>query len=278
MAAHRYWRVRFTYSNGGLASNVWLAEVAFRDVGATDITVGGQALSGGDSSATYAKEHAFDKSLASSGWAGPAGYWPSWIGYDFGASVEVDHVTLTLPTAPGANDELPVADAMFVDASDDGSNWFPIGPAAAVTGWIALGAAVTLRTFPVESLTSLPVQPFAQGVQVFAPPPSLNEPPIGGHAELGACTYPPAILLYGTGTVAGTLKVGTLPARRLVRLFERGSGVLVRETMSGLDGSYRFEHLDTGRQYFAVGFDDPVHFDPAYNAAVADMLRSGVAT
>lgn len=79
---------------------------------------------------------------------------------------------------------------------------------------------------------------------------------------------------YGPGFIAGIVKVLSNPAARTVRLYDRTTGKLLRDTTSDNAGAYRFEHLALGRKYLAVAFDDAGN--PAmYNAAVADMVEAG---
>lgn len=74
----------------------------------------------------------------------------------------------------------------------------------------------------------------------------------------------------GTGRIAGTVKVITVPApSRIVRLYDRASGAFARETASDSLGAYAFDGIDSRRSYFVVAFD---HQPGGYNAAIADSV------
>lgn len=54
---------------------------------------------------------------------------------------------------------------------------------------------------------------------------------------------PPGSLRIGGDSPDGLVLVGTAPAARVVRLFDRATGVLVAETTSAGDGTYAFAGL-----------------------------------
>lgn len=82
------------------------------------------------------------------------------------------------------------------------------------------------------------------------------------------------LLFPGPGFVAGTVKVLSIPCARPVRLYDRATGRLLRQTASDGAGAYRFERLALGRQYVALALDDATA-PTMYNAAVADMVTAG---
>lgn len=72
-----------------------------------------------------------------------------------------------------------------------------------------------------------------------------------------------------TGVISGIVTIqGTIAARK-VRLFNKSTGQLVGQVMSGVDGSYTFTNLDPTFEYFAVGHD----YTRAYNAVIQDMIQ-----
>lgn len=84
--------------------------------------------------------------------------------------------------------------------------------------------------------------------------------------DLGAIRTADQSLYYGTGSIAGTIKVLSTPAARRVVLMHEASMRLVRETVSGVDGSYRFDNIDETQRYSVITFDN----EPGgYNAAIA---------
>lgn len=83
----------------------------------------------------------------------------------------------------------------------------------------------------------------------------------------------------GAGVIAGTVKEKAAqsgspnrPLARRVQLFSAQTNLLVAETWSGADGSYRFDHLDVDRRYTVVALDHLHH----YRAVIADHLKPEV--
>lgn len=276
MLAYRHWRFVFSAPQTG-ASFVGVSDVWFYTPNGATIPNTGTA-SASVVYSTYTPDKAFD-GIDINAWISFGGAYPVWLAYDFGTATALAAINLRANEGYLGVYAAPYSGGIGLEVSDDGVAWeeypniYSIYKSATYEQYVQLGEAPR----GIRAMRLLSEDPVAGLATVYAD--SLTFAPPTGAITDGPewASYPPAMPLLGEGTLAGTLKVGTLPARRLVRLFDRGSGVIVRETMSGLDGSYRFEHLDTGRRYFAVGFDDPLHFDPAYNAAVADMLRAGVA-
>lgn len=76
----------------------------------------------------------------------------------------------------------------------------------------------------------------------------------------------------GQARFAGVVRVITTPApSRRVRLHLRQTGVLVRETWSGPDGSFEFRNIAVA-EYYAVAFDQNGGFDPAITPIVTPSL------
>lgn len=79
------------------------------------------------------------------------------------------------------------------------------------------------------------------------------------------------LLSRGTKAFAGTVQVGTTPvAGRTVRLYDRASGQLLRETASDGAGLYGFPSLTDRRAYYVVALDNQ---PGGQNAAIADDVR-----
>jgi hypothetical protein len=79
------------------------------------------------------------------------------------------------------------------------------------------------------------------------------------------------LLSRGTRAFAGTVQVGTTPvAGRTVRLYDRASGQLLRETASDGAGLYGFPSLTDRRAYYVVALDNQ---PGGQNAAIADDVR-----
>ncbi|MGK2897990.1 MAG: hypothetical protein ACSLE9_04800 [Burkholderiaceae bacterium] len=79
--------------------------------------------------------------------------------------------------------------------------------------------------------------------------------------------------LFGTGTIAGTTKIYSVPTNinaptRRVRLYDTVSGVLARETISDASGNYAFANVDKLRTYYVTAFDGIT----GYDAVIHDNL------
>jgi len=72
----------------------------------------------------------------------------------------------------------------------------------------------------------------------------------------------------GVGTVSGVVKLGALPAKRRVRLYEASTGVLIREQWAGADGSYRFEGLRKDYKYTVTAVD--------YSGVYNDVIKANI--
>lgn len=75
----------------------------------------------------------------------------------------------------------------------------------------------------------------------------------------------------GDGRVAGTvylLSTSTPAPGRLVRLYDRASGLLLRQVLSELDGTYAFEDVATNREVYVVAVDAIPGYDPVVSPVV----------
>jgi hypothetical protein len=79
----------------------------------------------------------------------------------------------------------------------------------------------------------------------------------------------------GHGTVAGTVTVKgspNTPVSRRVRLYEKRSGMMIRETWSDASGVYAFRYLSMDYTYYVTAFD---HTN-VNEAVAADNLKASV--
>ncbi|WP_176493342.1 carboxypeptidase-like regulatory domain-containing protein [Cobetia sp. 5-25-4-2] len=75
------------------------------------------------------------------------------------------------------------------------------------------------------------------------------------------------------GVIAGTvLDIQAQPVSRRVRVHERATGRIVRETWSDADGKYRFTDLDPRIAFYVMAFDHTLQ----QNAVVSDNVHSEV--
>lgn len=78
-----------------------------------------------------------------------------------------------------------------------------------------------------------------------------------------------ALRYVGTGRIAGTVKVVDVVAPyRRVRLYDKVSGTLARQTLSDASGLYAFEQIDKLRTYYVTAEDAP----GGYNATIEDFV------
>jgi hypothetical protein len=95
------------------------------------------------------------------------------------------------------------------------------------------------------------------------PPPPGQWPALPGLQRLQAK------LAAGSTGIAGTVRIDTTPVARLVRLYERESGRLVREMVSDGTGAYGWLDLKDRWRYYVVAVD----LQPGgVNAAIADYV------
>lgn len=92
----------------------------------------------------------------------------------------------------------------------------------------------------------------------------------GGRMPLALLLAAPR-LSRGARAFAGTVQVGTTPvAGRIVRLYDRATGQLLRETVSDGAGLYSIADLTDRRAYYVVALDNQ---PGGQNAAIADDVR-----
>lgn len=262
MAAHKYWRVVI---KGAQSSDVWLDEVSFRSAAGVDLSTGGVAISGGDYSTSCPASAAFDKSLATEGWASTPSVWPAWIGYNHPTPVDVAYVLVTCPDTPSAYDELPRDDwDVNVQWSDNGTLWVDWGVvniAKRVSGEWLINQVVRLEPVTESIARSASTRVFRS----FGD--RLDQRPVNAKATRVA-TWQWEVQTTGKGRIAGVVTIENIPGSRKVRLYRKHDGMLMRETWSATNGAYSFENLDPNWEYFVVAHD---HLR-VHNAVVSDMI------
>lgn len=88
-------------------------------------------------------------------------------------------------------------------------------------------------------------------------------------AHIASLDVPPS-RYWGAGRIAGTVKIIDTPAPfRRVRLYEKASGTLARETTSDGAGLYAFENVDTSRSFYVTAEDTG---STPYNATIEDFV------
>lgn len=77
---------------------------------------------------------------------------------------------------------------------------------------------------------------------------------------------------YIAGEAPGLVTVAGVPARRRVELRDKTTGRLVGVTLSGSDGTYRFDGLNPARKFVVMAFDHQL----VYNAVIRDNITPAV--
>lgn len=108
---------------------------------------------------------------------------------------------------------------------------------------------------------------FAPGLQRIAA--RVPAPP-GQGAGLPVQMLALPLLAVGRQGIAGTVRIDTTPVARVVRLYERSSGRLIREMTSADTGAYGWLNLRDRWRYYVVAVD----IQPGgVNAAIADYVH-----
>lgn len=120
MAAHRYWRVRFSAATGG--SNIWLSELEWLRAGTGNIVAPTRSTASSSYSADYKVNTLFDGiKNAGDGWASSAV--ACWVASDFTNPVDLEAVRVFNAWQTGSAGELPVLSAVYLEYSDNNTNW-----------------------------------------------------------------------------------------------------------------------------------------------------------
>lgn len=172
------------------------------------------------------------------------------IGYDFGVDVSIEKVGVA-----GRND-LPLNlgrewQTAKVDVSSDGINWINYGT---IEPYIAAEDS-SLVIVPIISPHSLSVSAVISN--------SIITPNIYSDDESGS---------FSGAVTQGESGQPKTPLKAEVLLYDRLTNRLLQRTWSSDLGTYSFNGLDAGREYYAV----TLHPNRTYNAAIQDGLTSGM--
>lgn len=133
-----------------------------------------------------------------------------------------------------------------------------------------------LIIFPAVSSYYAMTAQFASGSLTYTPPSGFSaltdSTDFTMATVVGDPTTWPTCDIYDGGQYEITGKVTELgvAGRYRVRLFEKSSGRLIRETWSNTNGDYSFPNIAYKENgYFVVAHD---HSTPQYNAAIADLV------
>lgn len=258
MAAHLYWRVKFTNSNGGVGWFVKIDKLVFQDLAEADITTGGSAIAS-SSQVGYEASQAFDKTLSNNGWACNNGGLPAWLGYLFPTPVDV--LSAKMQMIELNEPVMPIDKYVFLEYSDNGTTWFPAGEQTwRVAGLYNFNTSVTIKAgTPSSSKITGNLS------RVFGNPPDQRSI---GATSVKTALYKFDAVFGGNGTISGTLTIENIPGVRKVRLFRRHDAAFIRETWSNSVGQYSFSNIHPNFEYFVVAHD---HLR-VHNGVISDML------
>lgn len=254
MAAHRYWRVNFIYRDGNRHVHIYTLRMS-ATAGSADQCTGGTASSSGHVSNPPA--NAFDGNGATF-WQSDQNDAPKWLQYDFGAPVSVDEIALTFGASSST---VPLCAWLLY--SDDATTWRLLGPVSAYSTGDVSSTKVTTGFGDVGAS--------ANGSHITLSP---GWPAQALNAQFRSTVVRTDIEDSGAYRIAGITRKETAPdvfviyPYRRVRLLERQTGRLIRETWSDpVTGAYAFEKLKL-REYILLT-DDHARY---YNAVAADAI------
>lgn len=80
---------------------------------------------------------------------------------------------------------------------------------------------------------------------------------------------------FGARGLSGVVDYITAPAAgRIVRAYDKASGILLRETTTAGDGSYSFPDLLGGRDYYVVALDSPPNPASAFDTDISPIVQA----
>ena len=266
MAAHRYWRLVISDTNGGSPYGAAIGELILATTaGGASVVTGGTASASDEFSGSFTAASAFDGIQSSSNaWrtdsrtvmTGPT----QWIQYDFGGTPR-DIVEMRIYYPDAGAIPLTYAPKNFaLYWGDDGVTWtrqrawseqtFTAGGTNTYDTTAVPSGAITNRRLPGISTYRNATAALPQAF--FA---SLSRS-TGGLTRARNWTRPWSITPYsGKLRIAGSTTVLGIPKARRVDLLDQKSGLLVDSRNTGPDGVFAFEQLADG-VYALVGVDN----------------------
>lgn len=266
MAAHRYWRLVISDTNGGSTTSAVIGELILATTaGGASVATGGTASASDAFSDPYSADNAFDGIQSSSNaWRSSTRTFSSgptqWIQYDFGGTPR-DIVEMRIYYPAAGTFSLVFAPKNFaLYWSDDDKTWTRQRAWSEQT--FTAGGTNTYDTtaVPSGSITNrriLGVSPY-RNVDTALPQTffaTLSRASTG-LARSRNWTRPWSITPYsGSLRIAGSTTALGLPKARRVDLLDQKSGLIVDRRNTGPDGGFAFEQLADGA-YTLVGVDN----------------------
>lgn len=237
MSAYRYWRLLLT--SQPRSDYVGLVEIELHtSIGGADVTGSGTASARSENLGWGEASMAFDNNSGTQ-WFSYANTILSWIQYDFGAGVAHAVVEYVMR---GYSDPSYSPTAWLLLASHDSQHF----------------TAIDVKTG--QSWTAGETKTFAVDIPLVAGTPF--RPSVA--TVIDASHY----WIHSTVDRLG------VPGRYPVRLYNRASGALLKESKSDIvSGAYQFQFLPyLERGYQVIALDDPATRSDPKNAAIADLM------
>jgi hypothetical protein len=222
MAAHRYWRVGIV----GLTNviNGPISEVELRtSIGGADVTGSGAASV--DSAGAGTAANVFDNNAGTTWSPQSASGASTWVSYDFGAGSPQDIAEVVI-TSTATYPAHTAQHCAVLSYSDDGVVWVALGPPFGASALVG-GGTLTMSGFVASTarVTGPPIIRYGNGWPTGQIVYRMSSRVFRHDAVDGG-----VLSLDGTCEVDSTPT--DIPVRRQVRLLERSTARLVRETWS----------------------------------------------
>jgi hypothetical protein len=261
MAAHRYWRLLVSATQGGGDDSTVIGELILAtSPNGPSVATGGAASASSIYSSAYPASNAFDGVQSSSNAWCSAGGKGQWIQYDFGSTPrDIVEMRIYFPAA-GTFGIASAPKNFALYWSDDGNTWTRQRAWSEQT--FSSGDTITYDTTEVPP--SLIANRCLPGVATYrnieAVLPQLVFGTLtresSGIARAHNWTRPWSVTQYsGKLRIAGTTTLLGMPKACRVDLLEQQSGIVVARTHTGPDGVFSFEQLADG-VYTIIGVDN----------------------
>jgi hypothetical protein len=251
MAAHLYWRLNISATNGSVGAIV--TELAMYVAGgASSATTGGTASA--SSTSAGSASNAFDNSTSTSWQSGTT--LPVQLQYQFASAVDITSYALT-----GNSNTSNVPNSWTLEYSDDGSSWTVADTVTKQKAWVGTSDVryYTVGANAGQTATGKQLNP-------SGPLGRQTTPAAGNQVQIGKA--PPT----AARTVSGTVSVlGTLTGGLLLRAYAKATGEFLGSATSAPGtGAYT---INCG-PYF--GDVEVIAFNPTtYQALIYDQVAPG---
>lgn len=268
MAAHRYWRMTWNNGVGSSNSQLNLAEFALRStIGGANLITSSAMLSTNSTVSGGSIANLVDGNNTTSSNLVDGTAKVKYLQVDFGTPQDVVEIFLRSSTSAQPN-EMVLSGTL--EYSDDNVTWVGLAPSFAFSPIASPGTQMTVSGFFATSNADKRVLPNSYPRL----PTSWPTGPAGRLYPVLYVRYQPGVT--GLYFISGTVKIDDtpdIPVSRLVRLYRKSDGALMRETWSdAVTGAYRFDNL-ANITYFVLSHDHTA----VYNAVIKDAITPELA-